>query len=347
MKIEEFDFTLPEHLIAQEPVVPRSGSRLLRLGVQQERVQEAYFYQLGEWLGPGDVLVFNNTRVIPARLKGHKESGGKLEILVERLLPQQQAWVQVKSNRPLKPGLTVTLAAGIQAQVLGREGPFYLVEFHTQEPLLEWLQRHGEVPLPPYIRRQPNQQDQADYQTIYATNAGAVAAPTAGLHFDEALMQQLRSKGVECVFVTLHVGAGTFKPIQVADIRQHQMHRERWEVSTAAISSLHQARRQGKRIIAVGTTSLRCIESLDLESLTTADQTADYQGETDIYIYPGYQFKLVDALITNFHLPKTSLFVLVCAFAGTAFMQRMYQYAIERQYRFFSYGDAMLIERVD
>lgn len=335
---QAFAYHLPEELIAFAPAAERSTSRLLCLDGASGALEHRRFNQVTQLLNPGDLLVFNNTRVIPARLFGHKASGGKVEILIERLLAGGQALAQVRASKSPAPGSQIILDEATQVQVLGRQGALYQLAFN--QPTLEVLERLGHMPLPPYIARPDDDADRERYQTVYAQNPGAVAAPTAGLHFDDALIAQLKTQGVETTFVTLHVGAGTFSPVRVDNIHEHTMHSEWMQVSESVCEQVRAAKARGNRVIAVGTTSVRCLE--------TASQTgaiAPYEGDTNIFIYPGVPFNTVDALITNFHLSESTLLMLVCAFAGYRRTLDTYKIAVEERYRFFSYGDAMFITR--
>ena len=339
MKKSDFHYHLPVELIAQAPLAERSASRLLLVPPAPAAFADHGIRDLPDLLLPGDLLVFNDTRVIPARLFGHKQgSGGKVEILVERLLPGDEARVQLGVSKSMKPGGLIELDAGGQAEVLGRDGEFYLLRFHVDGALPDWLQHAGQLPLPPYIHRAPGADDQARYQTVFAREPGAVAAPTAGLHFDEALLEALRERGVETGHVTLHVGAGTFQPVRVDDLSEHRMHSEWLSVGPQLVEQVRQARARGGRVVAVGTTVVRA-----LESALQDGELAPFEGETSIFILPGYRIRSVDALLTNFHLPESTLLMLVSAFAGRERMFAAYQHAIAERYRFFSYGDAMLL----
>ena len=289
-------------------------------------------------LAPGDLLVFNDTRVIPARLFGRKSTGGKVEMLIERLLPQQRVLTQLRFSRPPASGSELVLPEDVRVLVERREGRFWILKFPDGINITGFLDQHGQVPLPPYIDRAPQPQDQDRYQTVYANSPGAVAAPTAGLHFDESLLRHLNEKGIGSVFVTLHVGAGTFQPIESEDIREHRIHSEQLSVSAEACARIEQVRERGGRVIAVGTTSARA-----LESAFQSGRVQPFEGETRLYLYPGCRFAVIDGLITNFHLPRSSLLVMVCAFAGHAATLHAYHHAVDQGYRFYSYGDAMLI----
>jgi len=336
MKLSDFDFDLPNSLIAQYPSEKRTDSRLL---VVQDDFIDATFSQLGEFLKPKDLLILNDTKVIPARLFGRKESGGKVEILVERLINDFQALVMIKASRAPKIGSYIVLENDKQVKVLDKASGLYKLSFGSNS-ILTLLNEIGHVPLPPYIERIDGKEDLVRYQTVYAKNDGAVAAPTAGLHFDEPLLSKPNSDGVDHAFVTLHVGVGTFQPVKVDDIKDHQMHSEYFEVCQETVDKIVTTKANGGRIVAVGTTAVRTLESIALQG-----ELSSAKGDTDIFIYPGFEFRLVDAMITNFHLPKSSLLMLVSAFIGIEKMFQIYQYAIEEKYRFFSYGDAMLLEK--
>ncbi len=337
--VEDFDYDLPERLIAQHPAPARTGSRLLRLA--RGGVSDHAFADLPGFLAPGDLLVFNDTRVIKARLFGQKASGGRIEALIERVLGPHEAAAQIRASHAPKPGAHLRLAGVIDAEVLAREGDLYRLRFAGPDSVLALLERHGEVPLPPYITHAPAAADERRYQTVYARAPGAVAAPTAGLHFDEPLLERLRGSGVETAFLTLHVGAGTFQPVRVHDLADHRMHSEWYEIPSATADAVRRARERGRDVIAVGTTSLRALEAAARDAAVAAGC-----AETDLFITPGYAFRVVNRLITNFHLPKSTLLMLVCAFAGMEPVRAAYRHAIEHGYRFFSYGDAMLVDRI-
>ena len=336
MKLSDFDFDLPNSLIAQYPSEKRTDSRLL---VVQDDFINATFSQLGEFLKPKDLLILNDTKVIPARLFGRKESGGKVEILVERLINDFQALVMIKASRAPKIDSYIVLENDKRVKVSDKASGLYRLSFGSNS-ILTLLNEIGHVPLPPYIERIDGKEDLIRYQTVYAKNDGAIAAPTAGLHFDEALLSKLNSDGVDHAFVTLHVGVGTFQPVKVEDIKDHQMHSEYFEVCQETVDKIVSTKANGGRIVAVGTNVVRTLESIALQG-----ELSSAKGDTDIFIYPGFEFRLVDAMITNFHLPKSSLLMLVSAFIGVEKMFQVYQYAIEEKYRFFSYGDAMLLEK--
>lgn len=347
MKKSDFYYDLPPELIAQQPLPERPASRLLVVDKKSGRLHDSVFSRLIDFLQPGDLLVFNDTRVIPARLFGHKATGGKLEVLVERVLSPRMAKVMVKASKSPRLGAELFFGpadAPQMGRLTARKGMFWLFEWSGDESLLDFLQQHGHMPLPPYIQRQVSAEDSQRYQTVYSRQDGAVAAPTAGLHFDKALLQQLADKGIRRAFVTLHVGAGTFQPVRADDIRQHRMHKEWLSVPEAACQAINRARAAGKRVVAVGTTSVRSLETAAGFSANLArDGLQPYTGDTDIFIYPGYRFQVVDAMITNFHLPESTLLMLVSAFAGKELIDKAYHHAIAQRYRFFSYGDAMLL----
>ncbi|RRJ85300.1 tRNA preQ1(34) S-adenosylmethionine ribosyltransferase-isomerase QueA [Aestuariirhabdus litorea] len=338
MQVSDFRFDLPDELIARYPKPDRSSSRLLCVDGQSGALEHRVFSDLEQLLEPGDLLVMNNTRVIPARLFGQKASGGKIEVLVERVLDAHEVLAHVRSSKSPKPGTRLLLEGGIEATMVERQESLFRLRFEGESPVLELLERHGHMPLPPYIERDDQLSDRERYQTVYARHQGAVAAPTAGLHFDEALLQRLADKGIETAFVTLHVGAGTFQPVRVERIEDHQMHSEYLELELAVCDAVNACRARGGRVVAVGTTSVRC-----LESASQAGEIRPYRGETDIFIYPGYRFRSVDLLVTNFHLPESTLLMLVSAFSGYETMMNAYRVAVEQKYRFFSYGDAMLL----
>lgn len=340
MKLSDFDYQLPAELIAYEPLTERSSSRLLVVDEATETFTDKHFYELSQFLKAGDLLVFNNTKVIPARLYGQKASGGKLEVLIERVQTPQQALAHIRASKAPKAGTLLELEASFQATVLGREGELFKLTISPEQNWFELLDKHGHIPLPPYIERPDLASDRERYQTVYAQKLGAVAAPTAGLHFDEALLTKLAVQGIETTTVTLHVGAGTFQPVRTENLSQHRMHAEYVDVSQEACDAIHACKARGGRVVAVGTTSVR--------SLETAAQTGKlqpYAGDTRLFIQLGYEFKVVDLLITNFHLPQSTLLILVSAFAGYKTIKQAYQHAIKQSYRFFSYGDAMLLTR--
>ena len=338
MKKSDFDFELPPELIAQSPLPERSASRLLWLDPQAGSRQDRMFRELPQFVRPGDLLVFNDTRVLPARLYGRKDTGGAVEILIERVTGAHEATVQLGVSKKPREGGTIELADGSHATVLGRDGAFFKLRFESPEPLEKLLLKLGEMPLPPYIERHADASDMERYQTVFARQPGAVAAPTAGLHFDEATLASLREKGVDFGYVTLHVGAGTFQPVRADDIKDHHMHREWLNVGASLVEQIRRTRAAGGRVIAVGTTVVRA-----LESATHDGELHPFAGETQIFIFPGYRITSVDGLLTNFHLPQSTLLMLVSALAGREFVLESYRHAVDRGYRFFSYGDAMLI----
>ncbi len=344
MKKSDFHYDLPEDLIAQAPLPERSASRLLVVPPGAAPFEDRLVRDLPEYLRPGDLLVFNDTRVIPARLFGQKDSGGRVEILIERLLPGNEARAQVGASKSPRPGSRIALDAGGQAEVLGREGEFYRLRFEMGDALESWLLHAGRMPLPPYIRREPGAEDAERYQTVFARRAGAVAAPTAGLHFDDVLLEALRARGVEFGHVTLHVGAGTFQPMRVEDVREHRMHSEWINVGAELVAQARATRERGGRVVAVGTTVVRALETAWSASQSQpGGGLRPFAGETSIFIFPGYRIRSVDALLTNFHLPESTLLMLVSAFAGKARVFAAYEHAVRERYRFFSYGDAMLL----
>jgi S-adenosylmethionine:tRNA ribosyltransferase-isomerase len=338
VKKSDFNFDLPPELIAQAPLAERSASRLLLLDVPAHTWRDRLFRELPSLLRKGDLLVFNDTRVLPARLYGHKPSGGAVEILIERVTGAHEATVQLGVSKTPRVGTAIILADGSHATVVGRDEAFFQLRFESPEPLERLLQRLGEMPLPPYISRNADASDLERYQTVYAREPGAVAAPTAGLHFDDGLLTQLREQGVDFGYVTLHVGAGTFQPIRVEDLSHHHMHREWLNVGAGLVEQIQRTRRAGGRVIAVGTTVVRALESATVEGVLHP-----FAGETQIFIFPGYRITSIDGLITNFHLPQSTLLMLVSALAGRDFILGAYAHAVKARYRFFSYGDAMLI----
>ena len=341
MRRSDFRYALPPELIAQYPAPERGESALLVLDGATGAVADRAFRDLPELLRPGDLLVLNDTRVIPARLLGRKATGGAVEVLVERVLDETRALAHVRSSRAPKAGTVLELEGQVRAEVAGREGALFLLVFDP--PVHQALQAHGRIPLPPYIEREPGEADRERYQTVFARRDGAVAAPTAGLHFDPPMLERLEAGGVGAAYVTLHVGAGTFQPVRSEDLSEHTMHSEYIEVSEGLCQQVAAARERGGRVVAVGTTVVRCLES-------AADRDGvlrPYTGETDIFIRPGYRFRAVDAMITNFHLPESTLLMLVCAFAGYEPVMAAYRHAVAKRYRFFSYGDAMFLTRAD
>jgi len=344
MKLSDFNYDLPPNLIAQHPLANRTDSRLLEVratGTNPVQLLDRQFTEILDLIRPGDLLVLNDTKVIPARLHGKKETGGNVELLIERISGDKQAWVQIRASKVPKTGSIVHIhneeGETFPVEMIGYDGRFYEVRF--PENVFELLERFGELPLPPYIEHLPDTEDAQRYQTVVAKNPGAVAAPTAGLHFDEAILTKLQEMGVRQASVTLHVGAGTFTPVREEDLSKHRMHHEWFSVPEATIAAIEQTHRSGGRVIAVGTTSLRALESQALSKTSS--------GETNLFITPGFEFKTVDCLLTNFHLPKSTLLILVSAFAGMENIQAAYQHAIHQEYRFFSYGDAMFLCRLE
>ena len=343
MRTQDFDFFLPDALIAQHPTNARNASRLLHLNGNSGQLNDKLFVDLPDFLSAGDLLVFNDTRVIKARLFGHKATGGNVELLVERVLDTQHVLAHIRASRAPKIGAMLKLADAINAEVIGREGDLFHIKFLGEVPVLDLLELYGAMPLPPYITHMAEAEDDERYQTVYAKHAGAVAAPTAGLHFDETMLSTLRANGVNIAYVTLHVGAGTFQPVRVDNIADHKMHSEIYHIPQATAELIQNTKINGGKIIAVGTTTLRTLESAARYQL----ETLAGEGETNIFITPGFNFKIVDKLITNFHLPKSTLLMLVSAFAGFEPIKSAYAHAVKQQYRFFSYGDAMLLDKVD
>jgi len=338
MQVSDFSFELPDELIASFPLEQRSASRLLCLDGNSGEVVHRKFTDLVDLLLPGDLLVFNNTRVIPARLFGQKESGGKVELLIERVTSDNTALAHVRSSRSPKPGAKLFFEGDIAATVEGRQGNLFALSFQIDSTLIDALEQHGHMPLPPYMNREDQLEDRERYQTVYNQKPGAVAAPTAGLHFDDAMFASIKDKGIDTAFVTLHVGAGTFQPVKVDSVTEHVMHAEYIEVSQEVCDQVKATKAAGGRVIAVGTTSVRCLESASISGEITP-----YSGDTSIFIYPGYEYRVVDRLVTNFHLPESTLLMLVSAFAGFENTISAYNQAVAEQYRFFSYGDAMFI----
>ena len=339
MHVADFDFDLPDELIAQFPPAVRGGSRLLHVDAAGQ-LADRLFSELPTLLRPDDLLVMNDTRVIKARLFGHKDSGGKVELLVERVTDEFEALAFIRASHAPQPGSQIYLADDVAVDVLARQDDMTRLRF--PRPVLAVLDQLGQLPLPPYITHTPTADDEARYQTVYANAPGAVAAPTAGLHFDDAMLATLRERGVRTAQVTLHVGAGTFQPVRVDSIADHKMHSERYTIPQACVDSIRDTRAHGGRVVAVGTTSLRALEAAAQHGAGDLHAGA---SETDIFITPGYRFRVVDALITNFHLPKSTLLMLVSAFVGTDAIRAAYAHAIAERYRFFSYGDAMFLER--
>jgi S-adenosylmethionine:tRNA ribosyltransferase-isomerase len=341
MRLEDFDYDLPAELIAQAPARERSSSRLLHLDGSTGALRDLAFRDIVELIGENDVVVLNDTRVIKARLFGRKSTGGRIELLVERVLSASEVLAQTRASHPPRAGSRIRFGEALEATVLDRQGGFVRLRFEGCDDVLAVLDRHGEVPLPPYIEHAAGEDDAERYQTVYAREPGAVAAPTAGLHFDQPLLERLRGRGVAIAYVTLHVGAGTFQPVRSSDLSEHQMHAEWYRVPQQTVDALNVAKACGGRILAVGTTTLRALETVAAAGLRSG------LGETKLFIVPGYRFHVVDRLITNFHLPKSTLLMLVSAFGGYENIRSAYRHAISRAYRFYSYGDAMLIERAN
>jgi S-adenosylmethionine:tRNA ribosyltransferase-isomerase len=339
MRRADFHYELPEAQIALHPGAERSASRLLYLDPARDELGDGVFTDFPGMLRPDDLLVFNDTRVIPARLFGRKESGGRTEVLVERITGPHEVLAHVRASKSPKPGSRLNFDAAGSARVTGRSGDLFRLEFSGPQGVLELLEQHGHVPLPPYIKRNDVATDHARYQTIYARRPGAVAAPTAGLHFDEKIMQQIAARGIETAFVTLHVGAGTFQPVRADRLEDHIMHQEYFEVTAAVCERIAATRQRGGRVIAVGTTAVRSLEA----AAAVSGVPEPCKGETALFITPGYRFRCVDALLTNFHLPESTLLMLVCAFAGYRRVMSAYRHAIRQGYRFYSYGDAMFM----
>ena len=340
MRTEDFNFELPDNLIAQFPPAIRTASRMLHIDPHTEELTDRLFTDLPSYLNAGDVLVFNDTKVIKARLYGQKASGGQVELLVERVIDEHEALTFIRASHAPKIGSQITIADKIPLTIISRENDLYRVRFDVSQTVLDVLNEYGALPLPPYIERAADRADDARYQTVYARHPGAVAAPTAGLHFDEGILAQLDAMGVIRAHITLHVGAGTFQPVRVDNVADHIMHSERYTIPQATVDAIAHAKTTGGRVIAVGTTSLRA-----LEAAAQSGQLLAGEGETCIFITPGYKFQVVERLLTNFHLPKSTLLMLVSAFGGMKTMREAYAHAVTHKYRFFSYGDAMLIER--
>jgi len=339
MKLSDFDYDLPPQLIAQEALQDRGASRLLVLN-EDGQCHDRGFRDLLALIQPEDLLVFNNTKVLPARLFGQKSTGGQIEVLVERLLDDRRLLAHIRSSKSPKAGARLTLENAFDAEVLGRQGALFELSFESEKTAVQLLQEHGHMPLPPYIERADTPEDHARYQTVFAQRPGAVAAPTAGLHFDNELLAALKEKGVATAEVTLHVGAGTFQPVRTEDLSEHVMHSEWIDVSASVCQAVDECRKRAGKVVAVGTTTVR-----SLESAARGGVLKPFQGDTDIFITPGYEFQVIDRLITNFHLPKSTLLMLISAFSGYERVKRAYRHAIEEEYRFFSYGDAMYLSR--
>lgn len=342
MRKSDFYYDLPDRLIAQYPLNDRTASRMLTLDGLSGEIRHRRFTDLIDLLEPGDLLVFNNTRVIPARLFGKKPSGGKVEILVERILDDKRVLAHTRASKGLRPGTIVELDGDGDCVVLERQGDLWILEFNADGSITEMLHRAGHIPLPPYIRRGDQEEDRIRYQTVYAKRPGAVAAPTAGLHFDEEMIRRIRSQGVETATVTLHVGSGTFQPVRVDNLEDHRMHSEICEVDAALVAAVNATKARGGHVVAIGTTSLRA-----LETASRAGRIDAFSGETDLFITPGFRFRCVDRMLTNFHLPESTLLMLVCAFAGYDAVMSAYRDAVLQEYRFFSYGDAMFLKRAE
>lgn len=339
MKTQDFDFYLPSHLIAQHPAQERTASRMLCLNGFNGNLADKMFLDFPDACNKGDLLIFNDTRVIKARLFGHKHTGGNVEVLIERVINPQVAYAHVRASRSPKIGSRIRLSDAFDVEVTARHDDLFELRFLSDVSVFDLLEQHGALPLPPYITHSATDNDEERYQTVFAKNLGAVAAPTAGLHFNETLLEQLQQKGINIAYVTLHVGAGTFQPVRVDNITEHKMHSELFSIPQSTVDSIKETRLHGGRVTAIGTTALRALESAAQHGELKAGD-----GDTDIFITPGYQFKVVDRLFTNFHLPKSTLLMLVSAFAGIDNIKKAYAHAIEKEYRFFSYGDAMLIE---
>lgn len=344
-RVSDYDYQLPAELIAQHPPAQRTDSRMLKMDAEGN-LTDLCLVDIVREFKPGDLMVMNNTRVIPARVYGRKESGGRIEILLERILSENECLVQIRSSRSPKVAakLLIDEDGDVEVTVVAREDGFFRLHINTEQRLVEWFAKVGHMPLPPYIDRQDQLADRERYQTVFAQCDGAVAAPTAGLHFDQSLLEQIQSEGVELAKITLHVGAGTYQPVRVESIEEHKMHQEWVEVSPAVCDKISQAKARGGRIFAIGTTVVRALESAARGLTNTLIEP--FTGDTDIFIYPGFEFKVVDRLLTNYHLPQSTLLMLVSAFCGREKMLNAYQHAIAQRYRFFSYGDAMLLERM-
>jgi S-adenosylmethionine:tRNA ribosyltransferase-isomerase len=343
LTLDDFDFNLPPELIAQHPAGERTASRLLH--IDGKTLHDRHFSEILTLIAPGDLLVFNDTRVIKARLYGKKESGGQIEVMIERIVDARHAVAQIRASKSPKPGSRIILDEAITLTVTGRTGEqseFFALELVGDGDLWALVEAHGRLPLPPYITHAVEGDDETRYQTVFARHPGAVAAPTAGLHFDEPLLAQLSERGVDLAWLTLHVGAGTFQPVRVHDLAEHRMHAERFDIPQATIDAIARTRARGGKVIAVGTTSLRA-----LEAAAQKGELNSGAAETEIFITPGYTFRVVDRLVTNFHLPKSTLLMLVSAFAGTDAIRAAYAHAVAKHYRFFSYGDAMLLSRTN
>ncbi|MDO9366667.1 MAG: tRNA preQ1(34) S-adenosylmethionine ribosyltransferase-isomerase QueA [Methylotenera sp.] len=340
MRTLDFNFYLPEHLIAQHPTSERTASRMLHVNGANDILTDEAFSDFPNFLNAGDLLVFNDTRVIKARLFGQKHTGGNVEVLVERIINQHVVYAHVRASRSPKVGSLIKLSDAFDVEVLARHDDLFELRFLSDDSVLELLEQHGALPLPPYITHEATIQDEERYQTVYSKNLGAVAAPTAGLHFNEAMLDKIKQKGVNIAYVTLHVGAGTFQPVRVDNIHEHKMHSELYNVPQATVDMIATTKKNGGKVTVIGTTAMRALESAAQSGTLQAGE-----GETSIFITPGYVFKVVDRLFTNFHLPKSTLLMLVSAFGGFDQIKKAYTHAIQQEYRFFSYGDAMLIEK--
>ncbi len=339
MNPDPFNYPLPDSLIAQFPAYPRSASRLMVVGQKQGDLIHTRFDRIIDFLAPDDLLIVNDTRVVPARIRGRKLTGGAVEIMLERMIAEDTALVMIGSGKPVRTGQTI-LVDGYELEIIGRQDPFHRIALPRELTVTALFENYGSTPLPPYIKREVEESDSERYQTVWARYPGAVAAPTAGLHFDQALIDRITDKGIEWASITLHVGAGTFQPVRVHDARDHKMHKERIEVSESVCESVTRARSRGGRVIAVGTTVVRALESAGQSGVLRP-----VSSDTGLFILPGYEFKIVDALITNFHLPGSTLLMMVSAFCGSEKIMAAYRQAVERGYRFFSYGDAMFVQR--
>lgn len=346
MRTQDFDFYLPSQLIAQHPTAERTASRMLHLNGIDGSLHDKKFLDLPNFLQSGDLLIFNDTRVIKARLFGYKHTGGSVEVLIERVIDEHTAYAHIRASRSPKVGSLIKLSDAFDVEVTARHDDLFELHFLSEISVLDLLEQYGALPLPPYITHEATSEDESRYQTVYSKHLGAVAAPTAGLHFNETMLEMIREKGVDIAYVTLHVGAGTFQPVRVENVNEHKMHSELYSISQTTIDMIAETKRRGSNVVAVGTTALRALESAARISETNPDGALQAgSNETDIFITPGYSFKVVDRLFTNFHLPKSTLLMLVSAFAGMENIKSAYAHAIAQQYRFFSYGDAMLIER--
>lgn len=343
MQLSDFSYSLPPELIAQEALEDRTASRLLHLNASHTpaQVHDKYFSDIVDLIQPNDLLVFNNTRVIPARLNGNKDSGGKVEVLIERVLDEHRAFAHIRANKSPKVGGCLLLEKTINAEILGRQDALYEIKFLNQEPILELLDQYGHIPLPPYIERADTEADKERYQTVFANKVGAVAAPTAGLHFTEELLQALKDKGVDTAQITLHVGAGTFLPVRVDNLEDHVMHAEWVEVTQETCDAVQACKARGGKVVAVGTTSVRSLES----AAQKTGKLEPFSSDTRLFITPGFTFNVVDAMVTNFHVPESTLLMLVSAFSGYNNIMSAYKHAVIEKYRFFSYGDAMFLEK--